>query len=181
MTSPVATTTLPPITLGDPAQQDLTAYRGDTGRFRVVVLQDGAPLDVSAATWDCDIRATPDGALIASMTVTPVAGQTNAIDVELSASNSAIQTGDAGAGAATEAVWDLQMTTGTDPDTVVTTLLRGTITIIPDVSREQITPPDPGSFGAPAPGGVPPGPLPFNWPAPGPLVVHTIEDSGHRE
>lgn len=137
-------TTLPPVTLSEPAVLDLTCYRGDTGRFRVTITQDGAPLDVSAATWDCDIRQTADGALVGSMTVTPVAGQTNQIDVVMpstlaeTAPNLAPDLPDA----PFVGVWDLEMTTGVDPDVSVTTILRGKVTLQRDVSRPPIAPPD---------------------------------------
>lgn len=176
MTSTAPLVVLPPITLGDPAQLDLTAYRGDTGRFRVLVTQDGAPLDVSAATWDCDIRASEDGALMASMVVTPVSGTTNAVDVELPASATTSLS------AFTEpGVWDLEMTLGTAPDVIVTTLLRGSFMLTADVSRAPFPAPPtgPATTGAP-PAGSPVGQLPFRS-DPGPLVVHGFEDSGRDE
>jgi hypothetical protein len=177
-TTEPASVVLPPIELGVPAQLDLTVYRGDTGVLRVLVLQDGAPLDVSAATWDCDVRATAEGALMSSFDVTPVAGQTNAVDVALSAASSAaLLPGDA--------VWDLEMTLGTDPDQTVTTLLRGDVTIVADVSRAPFEPPPVGPAAKSA--GAPVGAGPLGVPVggavpttdPGPLVVHGIEDSGH--
>lgn len=164
---------LPPITLGDPAQLDLTAYRGDTGRFRVLVTQDGAALDVSQAVWDCDVRTSADEPVLASMTVTPVAGTTNAVDVELVAGSTATMAGG-------DYVWDLEMTLGTDPNPViVTTLLRGKLTLTADVSRAVFSPP-PTDGSTTQQGAGAPGALPFR-PDPGPLVVHGIEDSGHTE
>lgn len=140
-------TTLAPVTLSDPAQLDLTSYRGDTGRFRLTVTRGGAPLDVSAAAWDCDIRQTPDGALVGSMTVTPVAGQTNVVDVTMpnSLGETAANTDPAKAAEPFVGVWDLEMTEGVAPAVVtVTTLLRGKITLGRDVSRPPIGPPDTG-------------------------------------
>jgi len=117
-------TPLPALTLSDPATMDITAYRGDSGTFRVTVTQDGSPVDVSTATWDCDIRAQEDATTtLATMTVTPVSGQTNAVDVHLSADESAK--------VSVAAVWDLEMTLGGE----VTTLLRGKFTATKDVSR----------------------------------------------
>lgn len=107
-----------------PIAQDLVVYRGDTGKFRVTVVdQNGQPVDVSAATWDCDIRDTADGALIVSLTVTPVAGTPSAVDVVLTAAQSA-QLAVAG-------VWDLEMTLAGE----VHTLLAGKVTVTKDVSR----------------------------------------------
>ena len=114
--------TLPPIKFTDPQTLDLTIYRGDSGRFRVTIVDDlGAPLDVSAATWDCDIRPDADGAVITSLTVTPVDSST--IEVALSAVESAALVG--------PGVWDLEMTLNGE----VTTLLVGRVTVTKDVSR----------------------------------------------
>lgn len=147
-------TTLPPINLGQPATLDLTAYRGDTGRFRVHVTEDGALLDVSDATWDADIRDHPDAPVLGSMTVTPVAGDLGAVDVVMPAGVSPT------ASATGEAVWDLEMTLP-DPDGRVITLLRGKITLIADVSRPSVAPPpQPTGAGAvPVPSSGPVAPL----------------------
>ena len=149
MTTPTPSVVLAPITLSEPAQLDLTAYRGDTGRFRVTVTQDGAPFDVSGATWDGGVRAIEDGPLVATMTVTPVVGQTNSVDVVLppdvstpTAAEDEPLTSEPFVG-----VWDLQMSLGVDPDVEVTTILRGKITMTRDVSRPLLElpeePPDP--------------------------------------
>lgn len=110
-----------------PQVLDLCAYRGDSGRFRVTVTEsDGTtPIDISAATWDCDIRLSADDATSAgSMDVEPVVGTPNAVDVILTASVSASLDDPA-------YVWDLEMTLGTE----VTTLLAGRLTVTKDVSR----------------------------------------------
>jgi len=115
------------ICLSEPATLDLCVHRGDSGRFRVTVTDpDGLPVDVSAGTWDCDIRRTPDDpVLTATMQVTPVAGTTNAVDVILSAAESTKLT------PGIAFVWDLELTLGTE----VMTLLRGGFQVTPDVSR----------------------------------------------
>jgi len=144
MTTPTPSVVLAPIALSEPAQLDLTAYRGDTGKFRVTVTQDGAPFDVSGATWDADIRATEDGPLVATMTVTPVVGQTNSVDVVLPA-DVVTPTATEGEPPTSEpfvGVWDLQMAFGVDPDVEVTTILRGQITMTRDVSRPLLELPD---------------------------------------
>ena len=122
---PRPTLTLEPVWFTEPATLDLHAYRGDSGRFRVNVTDStGAPLDVTAATWDADIRLTPDTATpILSLTVTPVAGDQAAVDVVLSATDSALLPA--------AAVWDLQMTLAGE----VTTLLAGKVSTTFDVSR----------------------------------------------
>jgi hypothetical protein len=78
--------------------------------------------------------------------VVPVVGTTNAIDVVLPAEQSAAITDTGTVGTPTTdpdappttevvCVWDLEMTLGTAPDTTTTTLLRGKVTMIKDVSR----------------------------------------------
>jgi hypothetical protein len=172
-------TTFPVIALSDPAEVDIVGYRGDSGSFRVTVTQGGAPLDVSAAVWDADIRLAPDAPVLATMTVTPVVGTTNAVDVVLPAEQSAQITDTATVGTPTtepgppttvvEAVWDLEMTLGTDPNTTTTTLLRGKVTMTKDVSRPlppTDVPPDETAavLGGPEPATgrvvVPTGPMP---------------------
>jgi hypothetical protein len=147
-------TTFPTVAFSDPAELDIVGYRGDSGKFRVTVTQGGSPLDVSQATWDADIRLQPDAPVLATMTVTPVAGTTNAVDVFLPADQSALITDTATVGTPTsepgpvttevEAVWDLEMTqAGTEG--LTTTLLRGRVIMTKDVSRPlppTDTPPD---------------------------------------
>ena len=123
--APYAAVELAPIAFSEPAHLDLVAYRGDSGRFRVNVTDvDDAPLDVTAATWDCDVRVTVDDpTVIATLDVEPVAGTPSAVDVVLTAEASAVLP--------KTAVWDLQMTLGGD----VVTLLAGKVTTTLDVSR----------------------------------------------
>lgn len=119
----MAATALAPICFTKPQALDLCVYRGDSGRLRVSIVDDaGAPLDVSGATWDCDIRPEPDGEIITTMTVTPIDAST--VEVALSAAQSALLP-------VTGGVWDLEMTLNGD----VTTLLAGKVTVTKDVSR----------------------------------------------
>ncbi len=167
-------TAFPAIALSDPAELDLIGYRGDSGTFRVTVTEGGAPLDVSTATWDCDVRGTPDGAVLATMTVTPVAGMTNAVDVELTAEQSALVTmpNDPDADPAAErppAVWDLEMTLAGE----TTTLLRGKVTMTPDVSRPAVTSiPEGGGPEGPPPRAA----APMGLPTPVGELAHTGPD-----
>ena len=112
----------------EPAELDLFAYRGDSGRFRVNVIDSvGVPLDVAAATWDCDVRATVDDpAVIATLDVEPVAGTPSSVDVVLDAAQSSTLP--------VKAVWDLQMTLGGE----VITLLAGDFSTTLDVSRSTL-------------------------------------------
>lgn len=109
-----------------PQKFDITIYRGDTCRFRVSIVDDvGDPVDVSASTWDADIRATTETAApLASFTVTP--HDASSVDLFLNAASSAALTT-----SAPTAVWDLEMKTGTE----VRTVLAGVVTIVRDVSR----------------------------------------------
>jgi hypothetical protein len=113
------------VALSQPMQVDLVVYRGDSGTMRVTVTTiGGVPVDISGATWDCDIRTSVDDpTTVANMTVTPVAGTVQSVDVFLTALNSA-QLDDS-------YVWDLQMTLAGE----VKTLLAGTVTVVKDVSR----------------------------------------------
>jgi hypothetical protein len=117
---------LPPIVLSDPLDADLYIYRGDSGRFRVTVTDvNGVPLNVSGATWDCDIRAEEDATVVlATLTVTPVAGDTSSVDVSLTAAQSRALDD-------TAAGWDLEMTMSGE----VLTLVTGLVVVTKDWSR----------------------------------------------
>ena len=123
---PAAAVKLAPISFTSPTVLDLTAYRGDSGRFRVTVTTStGTPLDVSAATWDCDVRATADDPVaLISLDVVPVAGDPSSVDIVLSSADSELLR--------PAAVWDLEMTLNGE----VTTLLAGKLTTTLDVSRD---------------------------------------------
>jgi hypothetical protein len=126
--SPRATlppSTSAPVCFTQPGSVDLCVYRGDSGRVRVRLTDpDGVPIDVSAATWDCDFRTTEDDAtVLCSPTIEPVVGVPNAVDIVLSAVQSALLDQDC--------VWDLQMTRAGE----VTTVLAGKVAVTKDVSR----------------------------------------------
>jgi hypothetical protein len=124
MTLATPAATLAPIS-ALPAEQNLELYRGDSFPLRVdVVDAAGAPLDVTTATWDADIRLTPDTATtIASFTVTPVAGTPSAVNLMLDPLSSALLPA--------TSVYDLEMTLAG----FVYTLIYGKITTKFDVSR----------------------------------------------
>lgn len=120
---PLATTT-GPVCFTKPGVVDLCVYRGDSGRVRVRITDANGPVDVSAATWDCDFRATADDTnVLCSPTVEPVVGETNAVDVVITPDQSELLDADA--------VWDLEMTLGGQ----VTTVLTGKVLVTKDVSR----------------------------------------------
>jgi hypothetical protein len=115
-----------PLCLSDPVDVALCVYRGDTGTFRITLTDTaGTPVDISTATWDADIRVLADDvAPVCSFTVTPVVGIPEAVDVTLTAVDSALLDLPA-------YVYDVQMTLGT----VVQTLVAGPLTTTKDVSR----------------------------------------------
>jgi hypothetical protein len=114
-----------PLCFSQPARVDICIYRGDSGRMRVTVKEpDGTPIDVSAATWDCDIRINPDdAAVVLSIEVVPVPGVPESVDLILHAEDSALLDEDGW--------WDLEMTLGDS----VHTLLYGKVELTKDVSR----------------------------------------------
>jgi hypothetical protein len=115
------TTTL---VLSKPIAADLIVYRGDSGSFRVTVTDaDGAPVDVTAAVWRCEIRAKVDDAVIVELPVVATDGDPSSVDVTVSAEDSALLSANA--------VWDLEMTEAAR----VTTLLAGKVVVTRDVSH----------------------------------------------
>lgn len=115
------------LVLSSPMQVDLALYKGDTGKFRITVTDDaGAPVNISGATWDSDIRvnAADTGTPVANFTITPVVGDTSSADVSIAAVVTATL-------AVTTYFYDLQMTLSG----VVTTLMNGSVIVTQDVSR----------------------------------------------
>lgn len=113
------------IILSQPYKVDLSVYRGDSGGFRITVTDPlGGPVDLTAATWDGDIRTkATDTTLVTSFEITPVAGDMSSVDVSLPAANSELLSG--------VMVYDIEMREGE----TVTTLIYGSISVIQDVSR----------------------------------------------
>ena len=112
------------LALSGPQQVDLSVYRGDSGKFRLTVQEvGGTPIDVTNATWDADIRYKADDPdPITSFDIELV--DTSTIDVVLSADKSAMLD--------KQCVYDVEMTLVDK----VTTLVKGSITVDMDVSRE---------------------------------------------
>jgi hypothetical protein len=114
-----------PVCFTKPGVVNLCVYRGDSGRVRVRISDpEGDPIDVTTATWDCDFRSTEDDTVVlCSPSIEPVVGQTNAVDIVLTAADSAALDADC--------VWDLEMTLFGE----VTTILAGKVLVTKDVSR----------------------------------------------
>ena len=142
MTSPFAVTTAEEIVskariveraaptiviLSAPMMVNLAVYRGDSGQFRITVTDSvGAPVDISGASWDGDIRVkAADPILIASFDIAVVVGDTSSIDVFLTAEQSKLLIPNT-------VVYDIEMTEGE----YVSTLIYGTINVTQDVSRD---------------------------------------------
>lgn len=113
------------VVMSDPLPVDMFVYRGDSGRFRVGIVSTltGGPLDISTATWDCDIRSAYDAALITSLTVNQIDESTIEVVLEPSMSRLLVD----------KSVWDLEMTLNGE----VQTLLAGTVHVHKDVSRDE--------------------------------------------
>jgi hypothetical protein len=115
------------MTLSEPTEVDILAYRGDSGRFRISVSDNDEPpnpIDISGMTWDADIREhRNDATAIGSFAVEPVVGQTNSVDVILPKDVAALLP--------KKSYYDVEMSDGTN----VTTLVYGLIKALEDVSR----------------------------------------------
>lgn len=117
------------LVLSEPLNIDLEVYRGDSGRFRIEVKTPGGdPVDISAATWDADIRQkanSPDIITNFEIVLIPGVGSDPPFSVEviLSAEKSALLS--------KSCVYDVEMTL----DDNVATLVTGSIIIKQDVSR----------------------------------------------
>lgn len=113
------------IVLSDPLIVDLEIYRGDSGGFRISVKDPyGAPIDISDATWDSDIKLNENESIpMTTFDIVPVVGDTSSVDAVISPEKSSLLT--------SSCVYDVQMTL----DTKVRTLIRGSISVTQDVSR----------------------------------------------
>jgi len=62
--------------MAEPAQYDIKLVAGDDYQITVRLLEDGSPIDSSSYTFTAQIRDgyLPDGELLQSFAVTPVAG-----------------------------------------------------------------------------------------------------------
>ncbi len=114
------------LVLSDPTKADLVVYKGDSGRFRIsfVAPEGDPPVDVSAATWDADIRLKAnDTEILTSFDIVPVDGDVSSVDVILSAEKSEQLP--------KSAVYDVEMRLGGE----VLTIIYGSVTVKQYVSR----------------------------------------------
>ena len=104
-----------------PSPVDLSLYQGDDFYLDLTVTNsDGSPADLTGATPKAQIRTTAADATVLAEFVATIT--TNVIHLHLTAALTAPLSG--------PAVWDCQITT---PDVV--TLVAGTVTIRPEVTR----------------------------------------------
>jgi len=102
----------------------LSVYRGDSYRWRFTLWADAAktiPSDLAGVVAAADIRATPTGAVVASLACTVT---DHHVDVVLAAADSQALP--------TIAAWDLQLTY---PAGDVKTIAAGAVTVGGDVTR----------------------------------------------
>lgn len=109
-----------------PATRNIKIYRGDTEIVNVTITSDGTtPVDVTGRTYTAQVRYTVDAASPAA-TFSCVITNAAAGQVQLTLSSAATTSLTAGT-----AYWDFQETNGS----VVSTLIAGKCTILPDVTR----------------------------------------------
>jgi hypothetical protein len=109
-----------------PACFDLEIYRGDTGTWAFLLWKDvlkTVPVDLTGVTPKAQMRAGPNGAVLAEFTCTVTAP--NRIDMVLTPAASA-------ALGPLRAPWDLQLTYSSGN---VSTVLAGRASVVADVTR----------------------------------------------
>jgi hypothetical protein len=112
-----------------PAVLDLILYAGDGARFEIdFVDKDDLPIDVSDLTWSAQIRKTRKTLEAVDMVIEDEDADTGVIFMVISA--------DVTRNLARKSQWDIQgVLEGGDPFT----FLQGSITCLPDVTREQVS------------------------------------------
>lgn len=113
-----------------PGKYDFAAYRGDTKQWTIDFADaDNAAVDMSAWTWEAQIRSTLDepASVIATLTVDDADADVGVLDLTLPADeSSALETTNGKA----VYYWDLQGTDGA----VVKTWLAGKVKVTGDVT-----------------------------------------------
>ena len=116
------------IVLSNPTKADIVVYKGDSGRFRITFTAEvgDPPVDITAATWDGDIRLkATDLETLTSFDIVPVVGDPASVDVILTADKSELLP--------KSSVYDVEMRIGDE----VSTIIYGTVTVHQDVSRPE--------------------------------------------
>lgn len=108
---------------------DIAVYRGDTIVEDLTVLDpEGNAVDISGWTGMAQVRTHVDGAVLLTLSVTPVLATDGTIRVESTASTSSLDFGSDGVG-----VWDLQFSSA-DATPVVQTAFVGAVSYTKDVT-----------------------------------------------
>jgi hypothetical protein len=109
-----------------PGIQNLTFVRGDTETVQVTMTSDGAaPVNITGRTYASQLRTSPDISAISASATCSITDAANGVMTVLFTATSTA-TLDPG-----YYYWDLQETNGA----TVTTVLQGTVNVLPDVTR----------------------------------------------
>jgi hypothetical protein len=109
-----------------PGIQNLTFVRGDTETVQVTMTSDGAaPINITGRTYASQLRTSPD---ISAISASATCSITDAVNGVMTVLFTATSTATLDPG---YYYWDLQETNGA----TVTTVLQGTVNVLPDVTR----------------------------------------------
>ena len=108
-----------------PAKLNYKMVRGDDFADSVTINEGdpAMPADVSSRTYAAQVRSTPDGAVVASMSIDMSSAASGEVGYSLADTITADMSG--------QYVWDFQQTTSG----VIRTLMAGTFTVEKDVTR----------------------------------------------
>lgn len=108
-----------------PAKLNYTIVRGDDFADQVTISEGtpAVPVDVSARTFTAQVRSTPDGTVVASMTIDMTDAATGIVAYSLPDTTTDDLSG--------AYVWDFQQSTGG----VIRTLMGGSFVVLKDVTR----------------------------------------------
>lgn len=112
--------------MGLPAQRNISIYKGDSFAFQFTLKDPVSeePVDLTGTTVKAQIRATEDSATVMAEFVTSHDDDGGTVTISLTPVLTTALT--------TSGVWDVQLTF---PDTTVRTYLRGTATLVKEVTR----------------------------------------------
>jgi hypothetical protein len=115
--------------MGLPVTSNLTVYRGDTWSQGFRFLRDDLPVDLTGATVESEARPTNNGHHSAATRIPLQVDVTNAPNGEISLSLPS----DLHTMPPADYVYDIEIA---EADTTVTTWIRGTLTVLRDVTNE---------------------------------------------
>lgn len=106
-----------------PAKMNYTIVRGDDFADEVTIKEDGVAVNVSARTYTAQIRATPDGTLVASFSIDMTSAASGVVGYTLADTVTDDLDG--------SYVWDFQQVVSG----VTRTLMGGSFNVLKDVTR----------------------------------------------